>query len=69
MKEKEARMLQLKNRKRNAHRYVYIKSLSWNRDTQGLFDYDAFGLIESEAFVYESAFINVTPTDQIQLSK
>lgn len=53
----------------NQHRYVYVKSTSWFWDTQGLFDYDAFSYVDSEAFVQDSCFINLTSTDQIQVSK
>lgn len=50
-------------------KYVYVKQVTWFRDSHGLFDYDAISYTESDAYVEESVFINRDLNDLIRVSE
>ncbi|CAI2376075.1 unnamed protein product [Moneuplotes crassus] len=50
-------------------KYLYLRLVTWFRDSHGLFDYDSARYTESDIFIENSYFINRDGNDGIQLAQ
>lgn len=57
------------NLKKANNKYVYVRTITWFRDSHGLFDYDAARYNESDLYMEKSAFINRDGNDGAQISE
>lgn len=56
-------------KKGKSAKYVYVRTVTWFRDSHGLFDYDASRYTESDLYLEQSAFINRDGNDAAQISE
>lgn len=56
------------NQQHKNNKYVYVKCITWFRDSHGLFDYDAARYTESDSYIDNSLFINRDHNDFMRIS-